>query len=204
MQRCAWAVTPLGIAYHDAEWGVPVHDDRVLFELLVLEGAQAGLSWETILKKRERYRQVFAGFDAQRVARYSPAKRERLLRDPGIVRHRGKIEAAVGNARAVVAIQAELGSFDAYLWTFVGGAPMSAVRRSLADVPTRSPESEALSRDLTKRGFKFVGPTICYAFMQAVGMVNDHTVDCFRHDQVTPRRDPSIPALAREDRPAWG
>ena len=204
MQRCAWAVTPLGIAYHDAEWGVPVHDDRVLFELLVLEGAQAGLSWETILKKRERYRRVFAGFDARRVAGYSPAKRERLLRDPGIVRHRGKIEAAVGNARAVLAIQAEVGSFDAYLWTFVGGAPIRAERRSLADVPTRSPESEALSRDLTKRGFRFVGPTICYAFMQAVGMVNDHTVDCFRHDELAPKPDASIPALVREERAPRG
>jgi DNA-3-methyladenine glycosylase I len=179
--RCRWARTPLSIAYHDAEWGVPVHDERLLFEFLTLEGAQAGLSWETILKKREAYRDAFLGFDPARVARFTPARVERLLRNPGIVRNRLKIASAVRNARAVLAIQREFGSFDAYVWGFVGGAPRVNRRRTLGEVPPRSPESDALSRDLVRRGCTFVGSTICYAFMQAVGMVNDHTIDCFRH-----------------------
>ena len=179
--RCSWAQTPLGIAYHDTEWGVPVHDDRILFEFLTLEGAQAGLSWETILKKREAYREAFMGFDPARVARFTPARVERLLQNPGIVRNRLKIESTVRNAKAFLAIQREFGSFDAYVWGFVGGAPRVNRRRSLADIPARTPESDALSRDLSRRGFKFVGSTICYAFMQAVGLVDDHTIDCFRH-----------------------
>jgi DNA-3-methyladenine glycosylase I len=178
--RCEWARTPLGIAYHDAEWGVPVHDDRVLFEFLVLEGAQAGLSWETILKKRQAYRRAFARFDPARVARFTPARIERLLEDPGIVRNRLKVRSAVGNARAFLSVQREHGSFDAYVWGFVGGAPRRNRWRSLRQVPARTAESDALSRDLLKRGFKFVGSTICYAFMQAVGMVDDHSLDCFR------------------------
>jgi DNA-3-methyladenine glycosylase I len=182
--RCNWAGTPLSIAYHDIEWGVPVHDDHILFEFLTLEGAQAGLSWETILKKRKDYRDAFVGFDPVRVARFTPARIERLLRNPGIVRHRLKIDSAVYNARAFLAIQREFGSFDAYVWAFVGGAPRVNRWRTLRQVPARTPQSDALSRDLLGRGFKFVGPAICYAFMQAVGMVNDHTVDCFRHGQV--------------------
>ena len=182
--RCSWAGTPLSIAYHDIEWGVPVHDDHILFEFLTLEGAQAGLSWETILKKREAYRDAFVGFDPVRVARFTPARIERLLRNPGIVRHRLKIASTVHNAKAFLAIQRELGSFDAYVWDFVGGARRVNRRRTLRQVPARTPQSDALSRDLLSRGFKFVGSTICYAFMQAVGMVNDHTVDCFRHGQV--------------------
>ncbi len=178
-QRCAWAQTPLGIAYHDEEWGVPVHDDRVLFEFLTLEGAQAGLSWETILRKREAYRKAFAGFDPERVARFTPARLERLMNDPGIVRNRLKIASTIGNAKAFLAVQKECGSFDAYVWRWVGGAPRVNGWRSFREVPATSPESDALSRDLLRRGFKFVGSTICYAFMQAVGMVNDHTVDCF-------------------------
>jgi DNA-3-methyladenine glycosylase I len=179
--RCGWARTPLGIAYHDAEWGVPVHDDRVLFEFLILEGAQAGLSWETILKKREAYRRAFSGFDPARVARFTSARVARLLKNPGIVRNRLKIRSAVTNARAFRSAQREFGTFDAYLWKFVGGEPKENRRRSLAEVPARTAESDALSRDLLGRGFKFVGSTICYAFMQAVGMVNDHTIDCFRY-----------------------
>ncbi len=179
--RCAWAATPLGIAYHDEEWGVPVHDDRVLFEFLVLEGAQAGLSWETILRKREGYRAAFAHFDAAAVARFTPARVDRLLRDPGIVRHRLKIESAVSNARALLAVQREFGSFDAYLWRFVHGMPIVNRRRAMRDVPARTARSDALSRDLRARGFRFVGSTICYAFMQAVGLVNDHLVTCFRY-----------------------
>ena len=182
--RCSWARTPLSIAYHDAEWGVPVHDDRILFEFLTLEGAQAGLSWETILKKRAAYRDAFLGFDPARVARFTPARVERLLRNPGIVRNRLKIVSAVRNARAVLAIQREVGSFDTYVWGFVGGVPRVNRWRTLQEVPARTPESDALSRDLLRRGFTFVGPTICYAFMQAVGMVNDHTIDCFRHRRV--------------------
>ncbi len=183
-KRCTWASTPLGIAYHDLEWGVPVHDDKVLFEFLTLEGAQAGLSWETILKKREAYLEAFAGFDPARVARFGPEKIARLLKNPGIVRNRLKINSTVGNAKAFLAVQREFGSFDAYVWRFVGGTPRVNRRRSLGQVPPRTPESDALSRDLLGRGFKFVGSTICYAFMQAVGMVNDHTTDCFRYEQV--------------------
>jgi DNA-3-methyladenine glycosylase I len=183
--RCGWARTPASIAYHDAEWGVPVHDDIVLFEFLTLEGAQAGLSWETILRKREAYRQAFAGFDPARVARFTPARVERLLQDAGIVRNRLKIASTVTNARAFLALQKEFGTVDAYVWRFVGGRPMVNRRRSLSEIPARTPESDALSRDLLRRGFKFVGSTICYAFMQAVGMVNDHTTDCFRYREVT-------------------
>ena len=183
-KRCTWARTPLGIAYHDTEWGVPVHDDAILFEFITLEGAQAGLSWETILKKRDAYRNAFVGFDPARVARFTPARVERLVRNPGIVRNRLKIESTVRNARAFLAVQREFGSFDAYVWRFVGGAPLVNHWRSLRQVPARTPESDALSRDLLDRGFKFVGSTICYAFMQAVGMVNDHTIDCFRYRHV--------------------
>ena len=185
--RCSWAQTPLSIAYHDTEWGVPAHDDRRLFEFLTLEGAQAGLSWETILKKRETYREAFLEFDPARVARVTPVRIERLMRNPGIVRNRLKIGSAVRNARAFLAVQVEFGSFDAYLWRFVGGAPRVNARRALRDVPARTPESDALSRDLRVRGFTFVGSTICYAFMQAVGLVNDHTIDCFRYRQVGKR-----------------
>jgi DNA-3-methyladenine glycosylase I len=190
--RCAWARTPLGITYHDTEWGVPVHDDRILFGFLTLEGAQAGLSWETILRKREAYRDAFAGFDPERVARFTSARVERLLRNPGIVRNRLKIESTVGNARAFLALQGEFGSFDAYLWRFVGGAPRVNRWRTVRQVPARTPESDALSRDLSSRGFKFVGSTICYALMQAVGMVNDHTIDCFRHQRVGSSTRPAV------------
>ena len=185
--RCAWATTPLGIAYHDAEWGVPVHDDRTLFEFLLLEGAQAGLSWETILKKRDHYREAFDGFDPARVARFRAARVERLLRDEGIVRNRLKVVSTVTNARAFLAVQREHGSFDAYVWRFVGGAPKVNAPRSMREVPARTAASDALSRDLRRLGFRFVGSTICYAFMQAVGMVNDHTVDCFRYAAVRRR-----------------
>jgi DNA-3-methyladenine glycosylase I len=190
--RCAWASSALSIAYHDAEWGVPVHDDRVLFEFLTLEGAQAGLSWETILRKRDAYREAFAGFDPARVATFGPAQIDGLLGNPGIVRNRLKFRSTVGNAAAFLAVQQEHGSFDAYVWSFVGGTPRVNRRRSLRQVPARTPESDALSRDLLARGFKFVGSTICYAFMQAVGMVNDHTTDCFRYDAVAraARREP--------------
>ena len=178
--RCGWATTPLGIAYHDHEWGVPVHDDRVLFEFITLEGAQAGLSWETILKKRDAYRQAFADFDPAKVARFTAARVERLLQNPGIVRNRLKIESTVTNAKAFLAVQKEFGSFDAYVWRFVNGSPLTNRRRTMKDIPARTAESDALSRDLSKRGFKFVGSTICYAFMQAVGMVDDHIDGCFR------------------------
>jgi DNA-3-methyladenine glycosylase I len=179
-KRCGWATTPLSIAYHDAEWGVPVHDDLVFFEFVTLEGAQAGLSWETILKKRDAYRDAFADFDPVKVARFTPARIERLMLDPGIVRNRLKIESTVTNAKAFLAVQREFGSFDAYVWRFVGGAPLVARRRTMRDVPVRTPESDALSKDLSKRGFRFVGSTICYAFMQAVGLVDDHVAGCFR------------------------
>jgi DNA-3-methyladenine glycosylase I len=182
--RCAWARTPASIAYHDLEWGVPVHDDRVLFEFLILEGAQAGLSWETILNKRAGYRRAFAGFDPAAVARFTSARIERLLDDPGIVRNRLKIQSAVTNARALLAVRKEFGSFDAYVWCFVGGSPRENRWRSLHQLPAKAAESDALSRDLLRRGFKFVGSTICYAFMQAVGMVNDHTINCFRYNEV--------------------
>jgi DNA-3-methyladenine glycosylase I len=187
MNRCAWARNELSIRYHDEEWGVPVHDDRTLFEFLILEGAQAGLSWDTILKKRDHYREVFDNFDPKLVARYDNRKVEQLLADPGIVRNRLKIAAAVQNGKAFLTVQREFGSFDAYLWQFVGGEPKQNSRRSIKDAPTRTQESDALSKDLIKRGFKFVGTTICYAMMQAVGMVNDHTVDCFRHKAVRRR-----------------
>ncbi len=170
----------LSIAYHDKEWGVPVHDDRVLFEFITLEGAQAGLSWETILKKRDAYRKAFADFDPVKVARFTPARVERLMEDAGIVRNRLKIESTVSNAKAFLAVQREFGSFDAYLWKFVGGKPIVSRHRSMRDYPVRTAESDALSRDLKKRGFRFVGTTICYAFMQAVGMVDDHMATCFR------------------------
>jgi len=185
--RCAWARTDLGIAYHDAEWGVPVHDDRLLFEFLVQEGAQAGLSWETILRKRSRYREVFEEFVPARVARFAAARVARLLRDPGIVRNRLKVESAVSNARALLAVTGEFGSFDRYAWGFVGGRPKLNRRRRMSEVPARTAESDALSKDLVRRGFRFVGSTICYAFMQGVGMVNDHTIDCFRYREVSGR-----------------
>ena len=182
--RCPWAKDPLDVRYHDEEWGVPVHDDRTFFEFLVLEGAQAGLSWSTILKKRGGYRRAFADFDPARVARFAPARAARLLADPSIVRNRAKIEATVSNARAFLAVQREHGSFDAYIWGFVGNRPRQNTWRSLKEVPAETDESKAMSKDLVKRGFRFVGPTICYAFMQAVGMVNDHAVDCFRRREV--------------------
>jgi len=184
LTRCGWARSPLMIAYHDTEWGVPVHDDGIHFEFLTLEGAQAGLSWEIILKKRESYHDAFADFDPERVARFTPARVERLLKNPGIVRNRLKVASTVQNAKAFRAIQREFGTFDTYIWDFVGGAPRLNRRRALRDVPPRTPESDAMSRDLLRRGFKFVGSTICYAFMQAVGLVNDHTVDCFRYSRV--------------------
>jgi DNA-3-methyladenine glycosylase I len=182
--RCAWPRAELDVKYHDEEWGVPVHDDRVLFELLTLEGAQAGLSWSTILGKRAGYRKAFAAFDPKKVARFTNADVERLVADPGIVRHRQKVQSTVGNARAFLKVQQEFGSFDAYLWPFVGGTPRVNRWRTLRQAPTRTAESDALSKDLLARGFKFVGSTICYAFMQAVGLVNDHTVDCFRHAEL--------------------
>ncbi len=181
-RRCAWAGDdPLYRHYHDHEWGVPLHDDRQLLEMLILEGAQAGLSWITILRKRENYRKAFDGFDATRIARYGAPKITALLKDPGIVRNRLKIHSAVKNAKAFLAVQKEFGSFDRYVWQFIGGAAIVNHRRTLKHIPASTPESDALSRDLKKRGFTFVGTTICYAFMQAVGMVNDHTTDCFRY-----------------------
>jgi DNA-3-methyladenine glycosylase I len=183
--RCQWAGTdPLYVAYHDLEWGVPIHDDRTLFEFLVLEGAQAGLSWSTILKKRDAYRAAFDGFDPAIVAAYDDAKVAELLANPGIVRNRAKIASAIRNARAFLLIQQEFGSFAAYIWQFVGGRARQNSWRSLSEIPASTPESEAMSKDLRKLGFNFVGPTICYAHMQATGMVNDHTIDCFRHAEV--------------------
>ena len=183
--RCEWCgEDPLYVAYHDEDWGVPVHDDRTFFEFLILEGAQAGLSWITILKKREGYRKLFADFDPVRVARFRPQRIEKLLQDPGIVRNRLKVESAVSTAKAFLAVQKELGSFDAYIWQFVGGEPKKNAWKSLREIPARTPESDAMSKDLKKRGFRFVGSTICYAFMQATGMVNDHVVDCFRYSEV--------------------
>ncbi len=185
--RCGWAslADPLYLAYHDAEWGVPLHDDRALFEFLILEGAQAGLSWATILHKRENYRHTFDGFDPRKVARYDARKVRSLLADPGIVRNRLKIAAAIQNAKACLAVQKEFGSLDAYLWQFVGGQPKKNARKTLRAIPAQTPESQAMSKDLIRRGFRFVGPTICYALMQATGMVNDHTVDCFRYNQIS-------------------
>ena len=181
MTRCAWAKRPLDAEYHDAEWGVPVHDDRTLFEYLTLEGAQAGLSWSTVLNKREHYRDVFDQFDVAKIAKYDAGKVASLLADPGIIRNRLKIAATINNATRFMEVQQEFGSFDAYLWGFVNGKPMQGHREQFSHIPARSTESDALSKDLKRRGFKFVGTTICYAMMQAVGMVNDHTMDCFRH-----------------------
>jgi len=185
VKRCDWGQSPEMIAYHDTEWGVPVHDDRTHFEFLVLEGAQAGLSWITILKRRDGYRKAFAGFDPAKVARFTPARVEKLLADPGIIRNRAKVESAVRNARAVLAVQKEFGSFDAYLWGFVGGRPLVNKWRRIAQVPPTSPESEAMSADMRRRGFGFVGPTVCYAHLQATGLVNDHLVSCFRYAEIT-------------------
>ena len=182
--RCRWATTDLSIPYHDTEWGVPLHDDQRLFEFLVLEGAQAGLSWETILKKRDNYRAAFDDFDPARVARYATRKVEKLLADPGIVRNRLKVESAVSNAKAFLEVQKEHGSFDAYVWRFVDGKPRVNTWNALGQVPASTSQSDAMSKDLKKRGFRFVGSTICYAFMQATGMVNDHATSCFRYRQV--------------------
>jgi DNA-3-methyladenine glycosylase I len=185
--RCGWSnADPLYVEYHDTEWGVPQHDDRKLFEMLILEGAQAGLSWITILRKRESYRAAFDNFDAERIAAYDEGKVAELLANPGIVRNRLKIAAAIGNARSFLAIQREHGSFDAYIWRFVGGEPKVNAWRTLQEIPASTAESDAISKDLAKRGFKFVGSTICYAFMQATGMVNDHTIDCFRYKELVP------------------
>jgi len=184
VQRCPWARNGLAVLYHDREWGVPVHDDRTLFEFLILEGAQAGLSWDTILQKRENYRKAFDGFEVKRVARYDARRIRALMSDTGIVRNRLKIASAVQNAQAFLTVQREFGRFDRYLWQFVGGKPKKNAWRNSKDVPARTPESDALSRNLKKRGFNFVGSTILYAFMQAIGMVNDHLVDCFRYDVV--------------------
>jgi DNA-3-methyladenine glycosylase I len=183
--RCAWAVGEQSIRYHDEEWGVPVHDDRVLFEFLILEGAQAGLSWSTILNKRENYRRAFDRFDAKRIVEYDRGKITALLQDPGIVRNRLKINSTIENAKAFLRVQEEFGSFDRYIWQFVGGKPRVNNRKSLKQVPARTAESDAMSKDLKRRGFKFVGSTICYAFMQAVGMVNDHVTTCFRYSRLT-------------------
>lgn len=182
--RCPWAKGDEYIRYHDLEWGVPVHDDRLLFEFLILEGAQAGLSWETILKKRDNYRAAFDGFDPELVARYGKRQEAALLKNPGIVRNRLKISSTISNAQAFLAVQHEFGSFDQYIWRFVDGEPRQNRRKSIADVPASTPESDAMSKDLKKRGFRFVGSTICYAFMQAVGMVNDHLVECHRHAEL--------------------
>ncbi len=185
-QRCSWAGDdPLYVAYHDDEWGVPVHDDRTLFEFLILEGAQAGLSWITILKKRENYREAFDGFDPQRIARYRQARVEKLLGNAGIVRNRLKVQSAVTNAKVFLAVQEEFGSFDRFIWQFVGGEPKVNAWRTMPEVPASTPESDAMSKEVKRRGFKFVGSTICYAYMQAVGMVNDHTIDCFRYRELT-------------------
>ncbi len=182
--RCPWSKSALLAYYHDTEWGVPVHDDRLLFEFLILEGAQAGLSWETILKKRENYRDAFDNFDPAIVARYGQRKRTSLLANAGIVRNRLKIEAAIQNAKSCLVVQREFGTFDRYVWQFVDNQPKQNAWKSMKQVPAKSPESDAMSKDLQRRGFKFVGSTICYAFMQAVGMVNDHLVDCFRHREL--------------------
>ncbi|MGE3314927.1 MAG: DNA-3-methyladenine glycosylase I [Planctomycetaceae bacterium] len=182
--RCTWAKTEPNLSYHDAEWGVPLHDDRSFFEFLILEGAQAGLSWETILKKRENYREAFDHFDVAKVAKYTPRKFESLMKNPGIVRNRLKIESSAKNARAFLAVQEEFGSFDDYIWRFVNGKPIRIKRKSMSDVPAKTAESDAMSKDLLKRGFKFVGSTICYAFMQATGLVNDHLESCFRSKEV--------------------
>jgi DNA-3-methyladenine glycosylase I len=188
--RCGWASTEPNIRYHDEEWGVPIHDDRTLFEFLILEGAQAGLSWTTILNKRENYRKAFATFDPRRVARFDRRKIQSLLRDPGIVRNKLKVASALENARSFLRVQKEYGSFDAYIWQFVGGVPRVNARQTMKQVPARSVESDAMSKDLKRRGFNFVGSTICYAFMQAVGMVNDHLVQCFRYKELIDQQQP--------------
>jgi DNA-3-methyladenine glycosylase I len=182
--RCPWASNDLSIRYHDEEWGRPAHDDATLFEFLLLEGAQAGLSWDTILKKRENYRAAFNNFDPVKIARYDRRKMQSLMNDPGIIRNRLKIASAVANAKTFLKVQEEFGSFDAYIWQFTGGSPIVNSRRFAKQVPTSTPESDAMSKDLKKRGFSFVGTTICYAFMQAVGMVNDHLTECFRYSQL--------------------
>jgi DNA-3-methyladenine glycosylase I len=186
-KRCPWVNMndPLMLAYHDEEWGVPVHDDRKMFEFMVLEGAQAGLSWSTVLNKRENYRRAFAGFDPKRVAAFDEKKVERLLSDAGIIRNRRKIESTVSNAKAFLEVQSEFGSFDSYIWSFVGGEPIHNRRKSLSQIPVTSPIARKLSADLVKRGFRFFGPIICYSHMQAVGMVNDHLVDCFRYSELS-------------------
>jgi DNA-3-methyladenine glycosylase I len=185
LTRCTWPSNPLSIRYHDEEWGVPQHDDRTLFEFLILEGAQAGLNWDTILQKRENYRAAFDQFDPERIARYDRRKQQSLLRNPGIIRNRLKVASAVRNAKAFLDVQKEFGSFDRYIWQFVGGKPRINAWRPGLKLPASTPESDAMSKDLKKRGFNFVGSTICYAFMQAVGMVNDHWVSCFRYAQVS-------------------
>ena len=186
--RCAWATNSLAIVYHDREWGVPQHEDRVLFEFLILEGAQAGLSWDTILRKRENYRAAFANFDPKKVSRFNPRKLDALMRDEGIVRNRLKVLSAVKNAKAFLNVEDEFGSFDRYIWQFVGGKPKVNAPRSSTDLPAHTAESDEMSKDLKKRGFTFVGSTICYAFMQAVGMVNDHQITCFRYRQIQFRK----------------
>ena len=183
--RCHWATSELNIPYHDEEWGVPVHDEHTWFEFLILEGAQAGLSWDTVLKKRARYREVLDGFDVEKVARYDKKKVRELLQDPGIIRNRLKIAATVSNAQAFLKVQAEFGSFDTYIWRFVGGAAKQNAWKTHRRLPAKTAESDAMSKDLQKRGFRFVGSTICYAFMQATGMVNDHLVNCFRYDSLS-------------------
>ena len=183
--RCPWATNPLSTRYHDEEWGVPIHDDRRWFEFLILEGAQAGLSWDTILQKRERYRQALDGFNPTKVAQFDAKKTRELLNDPGIVRNRLKVKATIANARAFLQVQKKFGSFDSYIWKFVGGSPIRNRWKAHKSVPAQTPLSEALSQDLLQLGFRFVGPTICYAFMQATGIVNDHLVSCFRYDEVS-------------------
>ncbi|HMD07901.1 MAG TPA: DNA-3-methyladenine glycosylase I [Candidatus Acidoferrum sp.] len=184
VNRCHWATSELNIPYHDEEWGVPLHDERGLFELLILEGAQAGLSWDTVLKKRARYREVFDGFEVEKVARYDKKKVRELLKDAGIIRNKLKIAATISNAQAFLKVQEEFGSFDAYIWRFVGGKPKQNAWKTHKRLPAKTAESDAMSKDLQKRGFRFVGSTICYAFMQATGMVNDHLVSCFRYEEL--------------------
>jgi DNA-3-methyladenine glycosylase I len=188
LTRCPWPSDDLSIRYHDEEWGTPTHDDAILFEFLILEGAQAGLSWDTILKKRENYRAAFDNFDPKKIARYDRRKIQSLMNNAGIIRNRLKIASAVQNAKAFLKVQDDFGSFDAYIWQFVGGSPIVNSRRSSKQVPARTPESDAMSKDLKKRGFSFVGTTICYAFMQAMGLVNDHLTTCFRYSQLVPRK----------------
>ena len=200
-KRCKWVTDfePYK-KYHDEEWGVPAHDDGKLFELLILEGVQAGLSWLTVLRKRENYRRAFDGFDAEKIATYDSKKVERLMEDKGIIRNRLKIKAAVGNAGAFLKVREEWGSFDAYLWQFTGSTPKQNSWRTAEEVPNKTAESDAMSKDLTRRGFRFVGPTICYAFMQAVGMVNDHTTDCFRHAELSKRETRAISTFRGTDK----